>query len=494
MIRESLAAALALRLLPGPSGRCPVGNFKKSLAAALTLCLLPVFTASASHAGADAPQGVNHPVYSYIYSHAPEPAAGAGPLALPPRLSWADSEGSHTPAFDVPVVMNERVERFIRYFQTDGRGYFAIWLERSSAYLPMIKEMLAAEGLPEDLAYLPLIESGYSTHARSRAKAVGMWQFMRWTGKKYGLRVDWWVDERRDPEKATAAAASYLSYLYNMFDSWYLAAASYNAGEGRVSRAIRTHNTRDFWELASQRRALHAETRNYIPKYIAAMVIAKSPEKYGFTGLNYMKPLSYDRVTVDYPTDINVIARASGTTATEIRRLNPELLRWFTPPGYSKYEVKIPSGAAERFYENISRIPVPEMVNFQTHRLRKGETLWDIARRYGTSVRPIMHLNEIKNPKRLRPGTVIVVPVRGGKGRGTKVASARAAKKTKPGSGAYTVRRGDTIWDIGVKFGVDARHIIELNELPNSGLIKPGQTIYLKRVMLEKDDRESRLN
>jgi membrane-bound lytic murein transglycosylase D len=313
---------------------------------------------------------------------------------------------------DVPIVVNKNVESFIRYFQTSGRKYFEKWLGRSKDYMSMLQSILKENGLPEELSYIALIESGLNPTVRSHANAVGMWQFIKGTATRYGLRVDWWIDERMDPEKATYAAAKYFKNLYGMFDSWYLAAASYNAGEGRVSRAIKRHGTEDFWELAAvKKRSLHRETREYVPKYLAALTIAKDPESYGFEPVDFSEGLKYDKVRVSQATDLRVIAEAAGTTVEEIRRLNPELLRWFTPPNYPGYQVKIPMGTSEMYAENMSKVPAAKRIAFLQHKVKRGETFSKIAKRYGTGVKQIQYLNNMKGNK-LKPGTVIMIPVR----------------------------------------------------------------------------------
>jgi LysM repeat protein len=313
---------------------------------------------------------------------------------------------------DVPIVVNKNVESFIRYFQTSGRKYFEKWLGRSKDYMSMLQSILKENGLPEELSYIALIESGLNPTVRSHANAVGMWQFIKGTATRYGLRVDWWIDERMDPEKATYAAAKYFKNLYGMFDSWYLAAASYNAGEGRVSRAIKRHGTEDFWELAAvKKRSLHRETREYVPKYLAALTIAKDPESYGFEPVDFSEGLKYDKVRVSQATDLRVIAEAAGTTVEEIRRLNPELLRWFTPPNYPGYQVKIPMGRSEMYAENMSKVPAAKRIAFLQHKVKRGETFSRIAKRYGTGVKQIQYLNNMKGNK-LKPGTVIMIPVR----------------------------------------------------------------------------------
>jgi membrane-bound lytic murein transglycosylase D len=376
--------------------------------------------------------------------------------------------------YDVPVEMNEQVEAFIKYFQSSGRGVFTRWLERSGRYMPMFTEILKEKGLPEDLAYLSLIESGLNPTARSRAGAVGIWQFMPFTGRLHGLRADWWVDERRDPERATVAAAEYLAKLYDIFGSWYHALAAYNAGEGRIMRAMAKHGTSDFWELVSTS-TLKRETRDYVPKYLAAMIIAKDPESYGFHDLAPQEPMSYDTVTLKRPMDVKVIAKASGATIEEIEQLNPALLRWFTPPDYKEYAIRIPEGTREQFEKFVEEMPKGDMLKFHAHKVKKGESLKSIARRYGTSVEPIMDLNNIRNARSVRAGSMIVVPVREGTRPAPEPPPAQAPK-----SGTYVVKKGDTLWAISSRFGVKLERVLELNDMKKSDKLKPGQRIRLK--------------
>lgn len=324
--------------------------------------------------------------------------------------SAASNNGGITPS--VPIIVNRNVEAHIRYFQGRGRKHFVKWLGRTGEYMPLLQGILRENSLPEDLFYLAVIESGLNPKAKSKARAVGMWQFIRGTAVRYGLRVDWWIDERMDPEMASYAAARYLKDLYAQFGSWYLAAAGYNAGEGRIMRAVRKLGTDDFWEIASNKKTLKRETRDYVPKYIAAMLIAKDPEGYGFTEHEYGGEFSYEKGTVSEPTDLRVIANAAGTTVDEIRRLNPALLRWFTPPGYPDYEVKIPAGSKERFAINIAKVPREERISFLMHKVKKGDTVSKIARRYGVDANPILYINGLKSAMGLKPGSIIAVPVR----------------------------------------------------------------------------------
>jgi len=384
--------------------------------------------------------------------------------------------------YDVPVVMNERVEFFIRYFQTRARGHFERWLARSTRYLPMVKRIMAENGLPEDLAYLALIESGFNPLAVSRARAVGMWQFIKGTANKYDLKVNWWIDERRDPEKSTRAAARYLKDLYSMFNSWYLAVAGYNAGEKKILKAIDKHKSNDFWVMARYK-YLKRETKDYIPKYIAALLIAKEPEKYGFYGLEYHEPLVYEEVGVPGAMDLRVIAQACGCSVEEIKELNPELTRWFTPPDYPGFEIKIPAERADTFRENLVQIPPQERMRFLTHKVKKGETLLRIARVYGVTTEPLLYFNNLKKAGPLRVGMEIVVPVRASYGPvkmepPMKVAKLKTLKPSVKET-IYTVKKGDTLWGIAERFGVRTESIIGWNEINGNGRIYPGDRLKI---------------
>jgi membrane-bound lytic murein transglycosylase D len=390
--------------------------------------------------------------------------------------SLTREERSKEVTYDIPVIINERVEHFLDYFQTRGRGFFERWLARSTKYLPMVKEILRQNGLPEDLAYLALIESGFNTRAYSRASAAGIWQFMPKTGERYDLRIDWWIDERRNPEKSTWAAAAYLKNLYAMFDSWYLAAAGYNGGEGRVKRAIKRHQTDDFWVMSKKRKGLKRETRDYIPKFIAAMLIAKEPEKYGFTNIEYSEAVAYDKVNVPEATDLRVIAGASGCSLQEITELNPDLNRWFTPPNYPEYEITLPKGMGKTFQQNLASIPRQERLKFLRHKVQRGDSLLSIARRYGTTIDPIVYLNEIKNPRFIKAGWLLVIPVRADSGIRKIVRRAPLPK-----DGIYLVQRGDTLWEISLRFGVKVRELLEWNKIERVDRLMPGQRIYVKR-------------
>ncbi len=343
------------------------------------------------------------------------PAADAASIASIWDAYHADADGNGDAAgTDIPIVVNKNVESHLRYFQTGGRKYFEKWLDRSKNYMAMLRSILRENGLPEDLSYIAFIESGLNPTVKSRANAVGMWQFIKGTAKIYGLRVDWWIDERMDPEKATLAAAKYFRNLYGQFGSWYLAAAGYNAGEGKVMRVMKRHDSEDFWVLASRKRSFKRETKEYVPKFLAALLIGKDPTAYGFEE----QPdgaLMYDKAAVRNATDLRVIATAAGTTVEEIKRLNPELLRQFTPPHYPDYEVKIPYGTKERFDDYMSKTPPSKTLAFIPHKVRRGESASKIAKRYGASLEQVLYVNNLRNSKtRLKPKSVVMVPVKPG--------------------------------------------------------------------------------
>lgn len=255
------------------------------------------------------------------------------------------SSSAETPLiFDLPVTYNARVRTWIRYFQTEGRITFRNWLERSSRFLPVLQYELSRARLPQDLVYVPMIESGFSPNAASPAGAVGMWQFIPETGRRYGLRVDWWLDERKDFHKATQAAIRYMSDLYRQFGSWYLVTASYNMGENGVRRLVNRYQTRNFWEL-SERGALPQETSDYLPKIIAAMLIAKAPALYGFRDLNYQMPLSFESIMVPGGTDIVNLASYLGVSGKYLKELNPELIKGFIPRTVRSHKIRVPKGS-----------------------------------------------------------------------------------------------------------------------------------------------------
>jgi hypothetical protein len=308
--------------------------------------------------------------------------------------------------YDIPIVLNERVEQAIRYYTGRARSPFSLWLDRSGRYKTMMQEILASYGLPTDLVWLALVESGFNPRAYSRAHASGPWQFIKATAKLYGLRVTWWVDERRDPVKATHAAARYLSDLHASFGSWPLALAAYNWGEGRVRRCTARESTSDFWRL----RRLPRQTRNFVPRFMAAAILGKSSNAFGFD-VHHYPPVECETITVEGTVDLQVAADCLGTSCELLKELNPELTRWCTPPGDSHYDLRVPPGLMARYVASLSRISNSAPDTYTEHRVRAGESLWRISRRYGVPIAVLAEVNGIRNRSRIRIGQTIMVPL-----------------------------------------------------------------------------------
>ncbi len=309
-------------------------------------------------------------------------------------------------------VAAKAVDRNISFFTDRIRERFSLWLHRSGRYLELMKEILKGKNIPEDIAFLPLIESGFNPNAYSVARAVGPWQFIASTARRYGLKIDWWTDERKDPVKSTEAAANYLKDLYEMFGSWSLAMAAYNAGEGKILKALDRSKSDDYWALLNTR-YIRNETKEYVPRFIAAKLIATDPRTYGFGDQEYRSPLTYDEVTIDRPVDLDVAAECAGTSLETIRELNPELRRWSTPPNVSSYTLRIPSGRKDRFVENLSRIPRNERFSIAACTVKKGDTLKKVSNRTGIPVSVILELNEERGIRSLKAGEKIFLPPKG---------------------------------------------------------------------------------
>ena len=400
--------------------------------------------------------------------------------------------------YNFPIVMNAKVRHFISYFSTVRNRFMHRSLARSHRYLGMMRKILRDHDIPEELAYMVLIESGFTTHAYSRARACGPWQFISATGRRYGLKINPWVDERRDPVKATYAAAAYLCDLYTMFDSWYLAAAAYNAGEGKIQRAMRRHKTDDFWQM-TRFSYLARETKEYIPKLIAAIMIAKEPEKYGFTDIEYQEAFNYDLVKVDDATDLKVLAWAAGVQVKDISKLNPELTYWCTPPKVKNYELRVPNGCGERCLSAMVDLPPEKRITFRKHRIRQGDTLSTIARRYHTGVGQIKELNGLRG-NNIRAGRDLLIPVRVA-GSGPVVFDEKIYKSGGPATVSYSpsgfsgkttryrVRRGDSLWKIARRYNLRVADLQRWNGLGRSTAIKPGQRLKLVSALPQKKER-----
>jgi len=396
---------------------------------------------------------------------APEGDAGLEPEPLP-------AEGE--PTYDVPVIYNDRVQFWLDFYTTRQREVFEAGLVRSGRYLDLFQQVFADEGLPLDLIPMAHVESGYKTTAYSRARARGIFQFISGTGKRYGLRIDYWADERLDPEKSARAAAAYLKDLYAEFGDWYLALAAYNAGEGKIRRALARTGRDDFWGIASTR-YLRRETKNYVPAILAAILIAKQPGRYGFE-YEPEPPLVYESVEIEGAADLQVLARCAGTDLETMKSLNPSLRRYQTPPNATT-AVHVPPGSAERTLAELARVPVAERVLYVRHRVRGGDTLYELARSYGVSVSAIQQVNHMGRRTTIHIGDELVIP--------TVAAGSYPAGPVQELDGNavdgepldYRVRRGDTLSGIASRYRTTASAIAAASAIDVHEILRPGQRL-----------------
>jgi len=424
------------------------------------------------------------------------------PAPTPAITATVETDMAQT-SHDIPIPLNQRVLGYVELFQTRLRSYLQDGLQRGSQYLPMIQNVFRAEGLPLDLAYVPLIESAFKTNALSRKSAKGVWQFMRPTALENGLRHDWYIDERSDPEKATRAAAKYLKTLRRIFDGdWHLALASYNGGPGRVQRAIKRTGRSDFWELSALKRGLPRETRDYVPMILAAMIIARNPAQYGFE-LTMAEPAARETVKIDGPVDLRRIAEWTSTPVDVIQQLNPELRRWTTPVRAFDYELRVPAGTAEPLRVKLEESPNVTGASLNWHTVKSGETMTTIARKLRVSRTDLAEANYMSGKARVRPGQKLIVPRppttlmaaqpdRPAPALETRPLVARASlistgngsnedagEQTDTARHTYRVKRGDTLSSIARLFSTTVSALKQWNRL-RTNHISPGQrlTVY----------------
>lgn len=398
----------------------------------------------------------------------------------------------------IPTEVNEHVDKWVHYFQNRGRPHMEKYLLRSTRYEALMKKVLRDNKLPEDLFYIALIESGFSSQAFSRASAVGYWQFIRGTGKRYKLKINQLIDERRDPVMSTQAAADYFKDLYQRFNSWYLAMAAYNVGEGRIDRVIKKYKTRDFWALTRIKKAFPSETDNYVPKFIAAKLIAKNPDKYGFDGIDYMPPIEFDHVNLNQPVNLRIMAEKMNINYEDFKALNPKFKGEIAPLDDDKaLGLRIPPGSYEQALAAATDSKVDEVVyiadkdEIQTYKVRPGDTISTIARKFRTNVAYIRDINNFPRKKTIRAGQKIFVPDRTPlnlRSKSTVVAkeatkTVKAVKKTtqkKNNSKVnfHVVRKGDNISTIAKKYNTSIDVLRKLNRsLSSKSLLKVGMRV-----------------
>ena len=378
---------------------------------------------------------------------------------------------------DLPIVLNDEVMKMLNYFRNTARGRRVVetGLRRKGRYKDMIEAVFAEEGLPLDLINLAQAESAFRPNAFSRARAVGLWQFMSFRGREYGLKVNWWVDERRDPIRSTRAAARHLRDLYDQFGDWYLVLAAYNGGPGRVQRAVERTGYADFWELL-KRGNLPRETNNHVPIILAFTIISKDPARYGID-FEPEEPLRVESVRVGRPTSLRSIAKAVGLKYTTLRALNPHVLHGVTPPDYSRFDLYVPAGMASTVRAALPKIPEAERIQWGRHRVRRGDTLSGIGARYGTSAYSIAQGNGISMRSVIRPGQNLVIP--SPRARRSNRRAAGGTKVDSRGRTVYTVRRGDTLNIIARSHGTSARALAQANNLRLRSVIHPGQKLVM---------------
>ncbi|MFH1356685.1 MAG: LysM peptidoglycan-binding domain-containing protein [bacterium] len=434
----------------------------------LFLSFLALLSTGCSHGTGYSSKRINS---SYNY-------AGAGELTLSPEKEWRPSSKN-----SIPMTQNARVKKWVATFNGNLRPSFAKWIKRIGYYGPTVSAILKEEGVPQDLIYLAMIESGFNTTARSHANAVGPWQFISSTGRLYGLNNGFFVDDRRDLISSTRAAAKHLKDLYKVYGDWYLSFAAYNAGPGKVNRAIQRSGSKNYWTISSSRsRHLRQETKDYVPKILAAMHIVKNYKKYGYSDSSFGKPIQFAQVSVPDATDIKALARSAKTSPKEIAHMNPSLVLGITPPG--KSTVYVPKDAADEFKKNYAMIPVSKRVTSLQYKTGQKETIATVAKKYNLDAKKIAQINKISSThKRLKAGTIIKIPAN--KDTLNTIAKlsqnnhsqskTSSRKKTK----YYKVRPGDTLSRIAKSNKTTVTNLANWNRLKTNKPLKIGQKIKI---------------
>jgi membrane-bound lytic murein transglycosylase D len=418
-------------------------------------------------------------------------------------LEGADELNLRNIRFDIPVTYNKATKKWIKYFTTRGRGHFRRYAERAGRYAPVLSKILNDQGMPRDLIYLSMAESGFQNAARSWAKAVGPWQFMPYTGKSFGLEVGFYLDERRDPLKATIAASKYLRRLHSMFNSWELAMAGYNAGEGKIKRAIKRYRTNDFWKLR-RGRYLKPETKNYVPKIMALAIIGKNLSRFGFEDVEFHHALDFEEINVPQNTDLYKVAEVLGLDFKKVKKYNPELLRWQTPPHGSNYVLRVPVGIKKN-WDNYTMKNSVIASDYKVYQLRGHASLYNVGRKFKVPTKVLSELNNTPSRKSLAPKTVVLLPFRNDhkhkenrlyadlyeKPRKSVQRRRKYQRWIKRGvkkgqrianpSQFYVVKKGDTLWAIARTTGVNINTIIKSNhKLVKRRMILPGDKLAIR--------------
>jgi len=405
--------------------------------------------------------------------------------------------------FDIPVVYNDAVKKWIHYYLNRGRDYFETYSARGGRYAPLLGKILEDNGMPRDLIYVAMAESGFHAKARSYARAVGLWQFIPSTGRNYGLKIDWYIDERRDPIKSTIAATKYLKKLYEEFGDWELAAAAYNAGEGKLNRAIARYKTDNFWDLR-KKRYLKSETKNYVPKIMALAILGKNLTAFGFDNIEFNGPIDYTEIDVPAKTDLVDFAQEMHIDVEDIYSLNPEVLRWYIPPYVETYRLKVPIGT-EDVYEECCKDKMFIASAFQKYKTRSACTIAQVAKKFKIKPSSVLEdLNSIPARTRLAKGQEVMLPFREGQSikdamyadlywrprkhvrirraykRQIRLAKASGKKIASPKE-YYTVQKGDSLWTVSRKTGTPLNVLINTNiGIVESRMIRQGDKLAIR--------------
>lgn len=416
----------------------------------------------------------------------PEPpldAHGTPMVDLETPLTAAEQQALDTPVefeFVLDIQETKDVERYFRYFTHEGRDRFEMWLQRSERFLPEVRDIFAEYGLPHDLIYLPFLESGYNPMAYSRAGAGGMWQFMPGTGKMYGLTFDWWMDQRRDPRMSTHAAAAYLTRLHDMFNDWNLALAAYNAGEGRISRAMQRSGTDNYFDLASINNLLARETRHYVPKFMAILKIIQNLDELGFPSINWSNRPALAEVEIKGGTDLVALANSCGLDWESFRQFNPSFRRQVSPPD-RKLTVFVPEEVQTQVAAYLRKPSASPYSGFQRYQVRRGDSWWVLSSRFKTPISVLKRINN-KNSNTLRVGESLMIPGSSANVAAAQVRTSPSTQERASQRANYVIQSGDTLWQLSRKFGVTVQTLAQANGISERQTLRVGQRMYIPQV------------